>query len=570
VQNPWVIRNPDGASPNEELILKEECYVFDFAPDRALRQIADYSCRLNVNEDDPEKKVEEFIRFLPVLAYDGSSMKQIDAAGVLDMAMSGTTATLLARRWESALLVNVDNDTLRRLMDNEQAMQALMRIEGFRNLNQEIETIINKSEAVKKAKKEANDRELSPSEKKTTDGRGEGIQEPQEEDSRETDQVRYADPRLYVSDGLSRKNSQGRDHAIGTGLVQKGNRLTVKDFELLVSLGVFNSALMNDAVYKFKRYEDPSLVYTGINRHDRGRQRIGGNFKMDFIRLDQDTEGTVINCRKDFDLHNNKVIAQVYDSINNINSPNFFLWVRIEGTISSAPSVRKERIKIERWLENLDPDNYYGLQKSADIYELPIYKWEFQGSIIQLIAVAKPPCLRGKQGIRPIEAYLPEGVKQIDNAPMIKRSISDKAGRYGVFNIPYIIATNILGIFPDHTDVVDALFGQEAVKIRNSEGVDEEVLGRCQNGVFIGPKGPQNTRVSAVLVFFDLNPFNLASNQPVLYHNPWASKPLLLNELPFDQVVYTSNFNQIPAKISLGNLLDLPTPWPIPDDRDST
>ena len=143
--------------PNEEQIIKEECYVFDFAPDRALRQIADYSCRLNVNEASPEKKVEEFISFLPVLAYDGSSMKQIDAAGILDMAMSGTTATLLARRWESALLVNVDNDTLRRLMDNKKAMDALMSIEGFRNLNQDIETIINKSEAVKKARKEAND-----------------------------------------------------------------------------------------------------------------------------------------------------------------------------------------------------------------------------------------------------------------------------------------------------------------------------------------------------------------------------------------------------------------------------
>jgi len=51
-------------------------------------------------------------------------------------------------------------------------------------------------------------------------------------------------------------------------LFKKVTGLTVKDFELLVSLGVFNSALMNDAVYKFKRYEDPSLVYTGINRHE--------------------------------------------------------------------------------------------------------------------------------------------------------------------------------------------------------------------------------------------------------------------------------------------------------------
>jgi hypothetical protein len=115
VQTPWTIKNPDHTSPNQEEIIKQECYVFDFAPDRALRQIADYSCRLNVDESNPEKKVEEFIHFLPVLAYDGSSMKQVDAAGILDMAMSGTTATLLARRWESALLVNVDNNTLERI-----------------------------------------------------------------------------------------------------------------------------------------------------------------------------------------------------------------------------------------------------------------------------------------------------------------------------------------------------------------------------------------------------------------------------------------------------------------------
>lgn len=72
IQSPWTIENPDGASPNKEQIMKQECYVFDFAPDRALRQIADYySCRMNVNESNPDKKVEEFISFLPVLAMTG-------------------------------------------------------------------------------------------------------------------------------------------------------------------------------------------------------------------------------------------------------------------------------------------------------------------------------------------------------------------------------------------------------------------------------------------------------------------------------------------------------------------
>ena len=267
VQTPWVIKNPDSKSPNKEEILKEECYVFDFAPNRALRQIADYACRLNVNEANPEKNVEEFINFLPVLAYDGSSMKQVDAAGILDMAMSGTTATLLARRWESALLVNVDNNTLARLMANKEAMKALMNIEGFRNLNQDIETIINKSEAVKKAKKEANDREMSKKEKQElTD------EEKEYKNLRKQIQeklIKFATRIpvfMYLTDYRERSLKDVITQ-LEPGLFKKVTGLSVKDFELLVSLGLFNSAHMNQAVFGFKRYEDASLSYIGINKH---------------------------------------------------------------------------------------------------------------------------------------------------------------------------------------------------------------------------------------------------------------------------------------------------------------
>ena len=267
VQSPWTVRNPDGDSPNKEQVIKEECYVFDFAPDRALRQIADYGCRLNVDETNVEKKVEEFISFLPVLAYDGSSMKQIDAAGILDMAMSGTTATLLARRWESALLVNVDNDTLRRLMNNNKAMDALMSIEAFRNLNQEIETIINKSEAVKKARKEANDDELSSKERKELTE-----QEKEYKSLRKQIQeklIKFATRVpifMYLTDYRERSLKDVITQ-LEPGLFKKVTGLNVTDFSLLVSLGLFNSGLMNDAVYKFKRYEDASLSYTGIKKH---------------------------------------------------------------------------------------------------------------------------------------------------------------------------------------------------------------------------------------------------------------------------------------------------------------
>jgi hypothetical protein len=242
--------------------------VFDFAPTRALRQIAEYSSRLNVDETNPEKKVAEFIHFLPILAYDGSSMKMIDATGVLDMAMSGTTATLLARRWESALLVNVDNKTLARLMGNTDAMSALSNIEGFRNLNQDIETIINKSEAVKKAKKEANDKDVNPEDKRKM------TQEEKEYKSKRKEiqekLIKFATRIpvfMYLTD-YREKRLKDVITQLEPGLFKKVTGLTVKDFDLLVSLGVFNSSLMNQAVYQFKRYEDASLEYTGINKHE--------------------------------------------------------------------------------------------------------------------------------------------------------------------------------------------------------------------------------------------------------------------------------------------------------------
>lgn len=269
VQSPWEITTENGTKE----IIKKECYVFDFALDRALKQIADYSCRLNISESNPEKKVAEFIKFLPVIAYDGSTMQQINAGDVLNIAMTGTSATMLAKRWESALLVNVDNDTLSRLLSNPAAMAALMKIEGFRSLNKDIETIINKSYAVKKAKKE-NDGKLTAKEKKQ-------LTEAEKEYKSKRKQIQEKLIKFATRIPVFMYLTDFREYSLKDvitqlepGLFKKVTGLDVKDFELLVSLGVFNDSLMNDAVYKFKRYEDASLEYTGINRHE--GEKVGG------------------------------------------------------------------------------------------------------------------------------------------------------------------------------------------------------------------------------------------------------------------------------------------------------
>jgi hypothetical protein len=269
VQSPWSIKNPNGDDPHEEEILKPACFVFDFAPTRALRQLAEYGIGLSPNESNPENAVKDLVSFLPVLAYDGANMTQIDAGGILDIAMAGTSATLLARKWESAVLVNVDNDTLRRILDNPEAMAAVERIEGWRALGDNIiETIINKSEKVKELKNKAKEKELTAKQKtQLTD------EEKEYKSKRKLVQeklIKFATripAFMYLTD--FRENTlQDVITKLEPDMFLAVTGLTVKDFHLLVRLKVFNTEQMNQAVFAFRRYEDSSLRYTGIESHD--------------------------------------------------------------------------------------------------------------------------------------------------------------------------------------------------------------------------------------------------------------------------------------------------------------
>lgn len=269
VQSPWAIQNPNGDDPRAIEIIKPVCFVFDFAPTRALRQVADYARGLNPDETNDDKAVADLLAFLPVLAYDGSNMVPIDAGSVLDIAQSGTSATLLARKWESALLVNVDNDTLKKVLANPAALKAIQNIEGFRSLGDNVfETIINKSEKIKGLKKTAKERDLTPKEKQelTEEERQQKSLRKQVQDKL----VKFATripAFMYLTDF--------REHALidvikalEPDLFRTVTGLTIPDFDLLRGLGLFNSAHMNEAVKTFRRFEDASLSYAGVDSHE--------------------------------------------------------------------------------------------------------------------------------------------------------------------------------------------------------------------------------------------------------------------------------------------------------------
>ena len=269
VQSPWETIDERG----NKVVIKKECYIFDFALERALHQISDYSCRLKVDDTSPEQKVGEFIQFLPVLAFDGASMNKIDAQDILDITYAGTSATLLAKRWQTALLVHVDNDTLKKLRDNPDAMAALMNIEGFRALNAEIDTIINRSEKVKKLKKEKGD-DITPKEKKEMTEDEKAAKSLRKQVQEKLLKLAARIPAFMYLTDYREYTIKDVITQIEPELFKKVTGLNVKDFEILNEIGLFDPEKMNQGIFGFRKYENSSLSYTGIDMHE--GEDIGG------------------------------------------------------------------------------------------------------------------------------------------------------------------------------------------------------------------------------------------------------------------------------------------------------
>jgi len=165
--------------------------------------------------------------------------------------------------------VNVDNETLRRILDNPEAMAAVDRIEGWRSLGDNIiETIINKTEKIKELKKKAKEKGLNAKEKK------ELTEEEKEYKSKrklvQEKLIKFATripAFMYLTD--FRENTlQDVITKLEPDLFLTVTGLTVKDFHLLVQLKVFNTEQIDRKSIAFRRYEDASLRYTGIESHE--------------------------------------------------------------------------------------------------------------------------------------------------------------------------------------------------------------------------------------------------------------------------------------------------------------
>lgn len=252
----------------------------------------------------------------------------------------------------------------------------------------------------------------------------------------------------------------------------------------------------------------------------------------------------------------------VYDSINRLDSPDFFIGMDIQGAPGTSPPAGPIRSFLSKNLTGLDPDKMMTLLESG-LDALPHWHYEYGDWKIDFYPIPKSSEARGKPGTRPIGvmSYAPQFM---DLRTAIRDALCTKAGRYGDLDLPYVVAINALDGSTDVTDIMEALFGKTKYVINSSKSKSSETKAtRELDGVWTSKSGPRYTRLSAALVVIGLSPWNLPSANIRLYHNPWANLPYTSELILLPQAIplITGQMKLEDGK-SLWSVFDLPNEWP--------
>jgi hypothetical protein len=169
---------------------------------------------------------------------------------------------------------------------------------------------------------------------------------------------------------------------------------------------------------------------------------------------------------------------------------------------------------------------------------------------------------------------MPMEMRELRTHDDIRTAVEGKATKYGALELPLVVAVNIMDDFCEYDDVWNALFGEEQlVAIRQADGQWQDEWGpRVPNGAWRGRSGPRNTLVSAVVVTHQLSPSNLRTHAVELIHNPWATHPLPAESLHLVQRTVDVTDGRIHHRdgTSAADILAVPEPWPVLDDRQSS
>lgn len=255
-----------------------------------------------------------------------------------------------------------------------------------------------------------------------------------------------------------------------------------------------------------------------------------------------------------------KRINQIYDSLNTISSPNFFIGIDeliLHSTLQ--PSTKVIRDKIETELKNVDPDEITKIIQSSGYENKPKITFEDQNLTLIISIIPKAPDFRNQEST-PIGIY-PSEVFWRGEEDSIKSSFTKKAKKYGKLDKPYLICINAMGKrFIGDYDVMNAVWGTTALSWSTNPDDRDEKLTRIKDGIFLSDTGPIFKNVSGILITHVME-FNIPISDYWLMKHPSASKELDMKNFYLGyQYVEDGRINIIQRK-TIGQILKIAPNW---------
>jgi hypothetical protein len=264
--------------------------------------------------------------------------------------------------------------------------------------------------------------------------------------------------------------------------------------------------------------------------------------------------------------------AEVFDVINQLSTSDFFLNLDVHSVGPTSPPAVRLRDQLEKWLAALDADSVQAAIESDGLTfgpSVPRHVWNEAGWHVVFRPLPVAPQFRGQSKHRPIGMHGPGSAYVLDNSSPLQKAIKDKAGAYGQLGLPYIVAVATDSTSPDDFDVTNALFGHEQfVWTPTASGVPDVRTTRAPDGIWFGPQGMQNRRVSALLITKLLRPWCVGSVVPTLWHHPAAKHPLQIDGVPWRTAAVDSSGGLVYTEPSLdmSTFFELPPEWPGPEE----
>lgn len=259
---------------------------------------------------------------------------------------------------------------------------------------------------------------------------------------------------------------------------------------------------------------------------------------------------------------------EVYEAVNQVHSPNFFVAVSLD-RIGSAPLPKKLlRRQLESWLAGLDPDAVKFETRFSGGESLT---WNREGWVIEFRPIPVKKSRRGAPDHRPLGVLDGGGAKFLDDTGDLRSALRDKGSAYGSLDLPLVVAINVATAFHDDHDTLNALYGTEQIQFNRADLDAPPERVRAHDGYWGVPWAWKRTHVSGMLYGPNVAPWSVTRAVPRLWHHPGAAVPVATPPVWHKARFSGDRFEQTDAKRDVHELFGLPAGWPLgeafPKDR---